>query len=371
MAFHSLAVDRTVPLADRPREGHNRWHPCIEPMCRVCSGDTVEIETRDSFDCQICATTTSKDLESAKLERAHPLTGPVYVEGAEEGDLLAVHVKDVQPHDEGFTVIMPGFGYLRDLFTEPHIVHWEMEKGFAYSPQLPNIRIPGAPFMGVMGVAPSQKLLADIIKREQELIDRGGFAMPPNSDGAVPSGERFANAIRTIAPHETGGNLDIKQLVAGTTLYIPVYEKGALFSVGDAHFAQGDGESCGTAIETSAVFTAKFEILKGEARRRGLRDVSFGSEYGTLATTEMKGPYYATTGTCITRDGKNLSEDISLATRNALLNMLEYLCDKHGYSTEQAYSIISVAANLRISQIVDVPNVTVSAFLPLDIFMNR
>jgi len=372
MAYFTVPVDRTTPLASAPTEGHNRWHPAIPHRCVICSGDTVEIQTRDSFDCQICSTTTAQDLMSASLNRAHPLTGPIYVEGAEEGDLLAVHIKDVVPHNEGFTVIVPGFGYLRDLFTTPHIVHWEMDKGFAYSKQLPGVRIPGAPFMGVMGLAPSEALLRTIVAREQALIDQGGFALPPEPDSAVPSYEPIASqAIRTIAPHETGGNLDIKQLVAGTTLYLPVYAEGALFSVGDAHFAQGDGESCGTAIETSAVLVAKFELLKGEAKRRKQRDASFGSELGPLCNTEMRGAYYATTGTCITRDGQNLSENINLATRNALLNMIEYLQDRFGYTAEQAYSIASVAANLRISQIVDVPNVTVSAFLPLDIFTGR
>jgi formamidase len=159
MAFFTVAVDKSIPLARAPREGHNRWHAGIQPMCQIRSGDTVEIQTRDSFDCQICKSTTSEDLKSAKLERAHPLTGPIHIEGAEQGDLLAVHNKDVVSHDEGFTVIMPGFGYLRDLFTTPHIVHWEMHRGFAYSAQLPGVRIPGAPFMGVMGLAPSPELL--------------------------------------------------------------------------------------------------------------------------------------------------------------------------------------------------------------------
>ena len=302
MAFFAVAVEKSIPLARAPHEGHNRWHPGIQPMCRIRSGDTVEIQTRDSFDCQICKSTTSEDLVSAKLERAHPLTGPIHVEGAEQGDLLAVHIKDIASHDEGFTVIVPGFGYLRDLFTTPHIVHWEMHRGFAYSTQLPGVRIPGAPFMGVMGLAPSPELLDTIRRREQDLIDRGGFALPPNPDSAIPSEEPFASeAIRTIAPHETGGNLDVKQLVTGTTLYLPVYANGALFSAGDAHFAQGDGESCGTAIETSAVLTAQFELLKGEARRRKQRDASFGSDFGGIHRTEMHGPYYATTGTCITR----------------------------------------------------------------------
>lgn len=368
MAHHRLAVNRTVPLAEAPQEGHNRWHPHIPPMICIGSGDTVAIETRDSFDCQICAGMTSAELGKAQLERAHPLTGPVLVEDAEPGDLLAVHIEDVMPADEGFTAIVPGFGYLRDLFPEPHLVHWTLRDGFATSPTLDGVRIPGAPFMGVMGLAPSEELLARIVAREQALLERGGMVMPPNPEMAVPSSEPIASrALRTIAPHETGGNLDIKQTVAGTVLYLPVYETGALFSVGDAHFAQGDGESCGTAIETSATFVARFEVLKGEARRRRQSDASFASER-PLTTVDRPAPFYATTGTCVTGEGTNLSEDISLAARNALLRMLDYITYRYGYSYQDAYVLASVAVNLRISQVVDVPNVIVSAFLPTDIF---
>jgi formamidase len=366
---HKITVDRTKPLSHAPNEGHNRWHPDIPSACKCRSGDTVEIATRDSFDCQICATTTADDLKSASLTRAHPLSGPVFVEDAEPGDLLAVHIEEVRSHDEGFTAIMPGFGFLRDMFPQPHIVHWQMRDGFAQSPQLPNIRIPGAPFMGVMGLAPSRELLAQIKQREAALLAKGGAVMMPEPSGAIPSHEPLASeAIRTIAPHETGGNLDIRHLVAGSTLYLPVYVEGGLFSTGDAHFAQGDGESCGTAIETSAVLVAKFELLKGEAARRRQKDASFGSSRSLSVLNEAR-PFYATTGTCVSSSGENFSEDISLATRNALLNMLRYLVDQYKMTEAQAYSLISVAVNLRISQIVDVPNVTVSAFLPTDIFL--
>ncbi|OWT67308.1 MULTISPECIES: acetamidase/formamidase family protein [unclassified Achromobacter] len=368
MPHLKIKVNRSTPLGSAPLEGHNRWHPDIEPMIRINSGDTVEMETRDSFDCQICKSTTNEDLLKASLGRAHPLTGPVYVNGAEPGDLLAVHITDVVSHTEGFTVIMPGFGFLRDLFDQPHIVHWSMDKNFATSEQLPGVRIPGAPFMGVMGLAPSHDLLDVIARREAALHARGGAVALPDANMAVPARGPAATAgLRTIAPHEVGGNLDIKQLVAGTTLYLPVYTPGALFSVGDAHFAQGDGESCGTAIETSATFIARFELLKGEAARRRQTDPSF-SRTGSSVFMDPTRNFYATTGTCVAKDGMNHSEDITLATRNALTNMVDYLCDSRGYSPEQAYSLVSVAVNLRISQIVDVPNVTVSAFLPLDIF---
>ena len=369
MSKHLVSVDRTVPLGERPSEGHNRWHPRIAPMVCVQSGDEAEIHTRDSFDCQICRTMKGPDLARANLGRAHPLTGPVFVEGAEPGDLLAVDILDVVSHDEGFTVIVPGFGFLRDQFTTPHLVHWSMADGYATSPELPGVRIPGAPFFGVMGLAPSQELLERINARERALHARGGAVFLPDTDNAVPSEPSIAStALRTISPHETGGNLDVKQLVKGTTLYLPVYERGALFSVGDAHFAQGDGESCGSAIETSAILHARFRVLKGEAARRGQRDASFGNENAQRAPLDPSSRFYATTGTCIASDGSNLSEDLTLATRNALLNMVDYIGDRFGFSRENALALASVAVNLRISQIVDVPNVTVSAFLPLEIF---
>ncbi len=369
MGKHLVSVDRTIPLAERPSEGHNRWHPDITPMIHVQNGDEAEIHTRDSFDCQILKSMRGVDLASTNLGRAHPLTGPVFVEGAAPGDLLAVDILDVKSYDAGFTVIFPGFGFLRDLFTTPHVVHWEMREGFAASADFPGVRIEGAPFFGVIGLAPSHELLKRINAREERLQAQGGAVFLPDADMAVPADPTIADeALRTISPHETGGNLDIKQFVKGTTVYLPVYQEGALFSVGDAHFAQGDGESCGSAIETSAILHARFRVLKGEATRRDQTDASFGNESARRAPLDSSTRFYATTGTCIKGDGENLSEDLSLATRNALLNMVNYIGDRFGFSRENALALASVAVNLRISQIVDVPNVTVSAFLPLEIF---
>ncbi len=378
MAHTHIHIDPALPLARQADKGHNRWHPDIAPAVRIASGSTVEMETLDGLDGQITPRWTAADLASIEMGRVHPLTGPVYVDGAQPGDLLAVKIEQILPASRGFTLIMPGFGFLRDLFTTPFLVHWEMADGFARSEQLPGVRIAGAPFMGVMGVAPSHDLLKRIVAREAELAGRGGIVMPPDAVGAVPATEGIAaRAVRTIAPHETGGNFDIKQLTAGATLYLPVQVPGALFSVGDAHFAQGDGESCGTAVETSATFVARFEVLKGEATRRGQRDPSYAhgghahhgaaGVHGAHGVTPSKG-YYATTGMSVRSDGRAESEDITLAARNALVNMIDYIADAYSLTREQAYCIASVAVDLRISQVVDVPNMTVSAVLPLDIF---
>ena len=360
-----ISIDRALPLARQAAKGHNRWHPDIEPAVRIGSGSSVEMETLDALDGQLKPGMKPEEL-AIDLGRAHPLTGPVYVEGAEPGDLLAVRIESIVPVNRGFTCVLPGFGYLRDLFTTPFVVHWELVNGFAVSENLPRVRIPGAPFMGVMGVAPSHDLLDRITAREADLAGRGGMVLPPDAAGAVPAHEPIASrALRTIPPRENGGNFDIRQLVAGSTLYLPVYVPGALFSVGDTHFAQGDGESCGTAVETSSTFIAKFEVLKGEARRRNQTDPSFECSELPSSVTRR---YYATTGCSIRKDGRNESEDLNVAARNALINMIDYISDAYSYSREQAYCLSSVAVSLRISQVVDVPNFTVSAFLPLDIF---
>ena len=372
MAHDHIHLHPGKPLAEQPHgTGHNRWHPDIAPAIRIGSGSTVEMETIDGLDGQITAKTTASDLLSVNMGRIHPLTGPVHVEGAEPGDLLAVKIEAVKTADRGFTFIMPGFGFLREHFPDPFVVHWEMANGFAQSEDLPGVKIPGAPFMGVMGVAPSHELLARINQREAELLGRGGAILPPDADSAVPATPSIAaNAFRTIAPHETGGNIDIKQLTVGATLYLPVYQSGGLFSVGDAHFAQGDGESCGTAVETSATFVARFEVLKGEATRRRQNDPSFEhADYFAHPSMAVPRRFYATTGIPVSRDGlRNESEDLTLAARNALLNMIDYLMDTRGLTRQQAYCLTSVAVDLKVSQVVDVPNLIVSAFLPLEIF---
>jgi formamidase len=363
-----VRLDPHLPLFQQADKGHNRWHPDIAPIVRIAPGSVVELDTLDGLDGQIGPQTKNEDLASIDLGRVHPMTGPVYVEGAEPGDLLAVKIEAITTAERGFTCIMPGFGFLRDLFPKPFVVHWEMRGGFARSNELPRVRVPGAPFMGVMGVAPSHELLRRIVAREAELAQRGGMAMPPEPAGALPADRAIAAAaFRTIAPHENGGNMDIKQITAGSTLYLPVYVPGALFSVGDAHFAQGDGESCGTAVETTGTLVARFDLLKGEARRRKQTDPSYETE-GPRSDWAAARRFYATTGICTRKSGRAESEDLTLAARNALINMLDYLGDAYGYSQEQAYCLASVAVDLKVSQVVDVPNFIVSASLPLDIF---
>jgi formamidase len=368
MATHTIRIDRSKRLSEEPRTGHNRWHPDIPPVLRVDPGDTVVLETRDALDGAITPATTVADLHRVDLNLVHPLTGPVFVNGAEPGDLLEVHIVDITPQPFGFTVIVPGFGFLRDYFTTPFLVKWSIDGTSAVSPDLPGVRIPAGAFMGVMGVAPSRASLARMAAREDELLRRGGAVMAPLAQGAVPETEPIASeSLRTIPPRETGGNFDIKQLTAGTTLLLPVDVPGALFSAGDSHFAQGDGESCGTAVEMGATLTVRFNLRKGVAAQRGIRRPQFERTVAA-AGAALPQRFFATTGMPITREDRNESEDVTLAARDALLNMIDHLVAERGYSREQAYALTSVAVNLHISELVDVPNVVVSAFLPLDIF---
>jgi len=370
MATHAIHIERSKRLHEEPHTGHNRWHPDIPPVLRVEPGDTVVLETRDGIDAAITSTTTVADLHrGVDLNVVHPLTGPVFINGAEPGDLLEVHIVDITPQPFGFTVILPGFGFLRDVFTTPFLVKWRIDGTWAVSPDLPGVRIPAAAFMGVMGVAPSRASRARMAVREDELLRRGGMVMPPLAQGAVPSTEPLASeGLRTIPPRETGGNFDIKQLTAGTTLLLPVDVPGALFSAGDSHFAQGDGESCGTAVEMAATLTVRFGIRQGVAAQRSIRRPQFERTV-TDPRASLPQRFFATTGMPITRQDRNESEDVTLAARDALLNMIDHLVAERGYSREQAYALTSVAVNLHISELVDVPNVTVSAFLPLDIFV--
>lgn len=365
----SITIDYAKRLAEEPAKGHNRWHEAIAPVIEAAPGEEVEIQTRDAFDGQITEATNAEDLRRCDLNRVHPLTGPVFVTGAAPGDLLEVEICDMKPAAFGYTVQVPGFGFLRDAFPEPHIAKWRIKDGFAESAELPGVRIPDGSFVGVIGVAPSKMLRETIQRREANLLGRGGMVLPPEKEGAVPAAEPIASqALRTIPPRENGGNLDIKQLSKGARLMLPVFVDGALFSVGDAHFAQGDGEACGTAIEMAGSILARFTVHKGEAARRGIRFPRF-SRHDYYFPPELAAPkrFLATTGLSISEDGTNESEDATLSARNALLAMIDLLVER-GWTRQQAYAICSVAVDLKLSELVDVPNFVVSAFLPLDIF---
>jgi formamidase len=363
----TVEIDRGKALKEQPHTGHNRWHPNIAPIIEVGEGEEVGLQTRDAFDGQFTPKTTVADFSKIDPNLIHPLTGPVYVKGAKAGDVLEIEFVDINPEKWAFTAIFPGLGFLRDICTTPYFVHWNIADNFATSPQLPGVRVPGASFMGVSGLAPSSKELQVYARREAELAERGGLVFLQDTGGAVPAeGVAAREGLRTVPPRECGGNFDIKQLTRGSKLFLPVSVDGALFSSGDAHFAQGDGEVCVTAIEMAATVVVRFKIRKGGATRMP-RPRFAHSDYFADPRFAVPRKFTATIGMPIRENGRNEGEDLTLACRNAVLDMIGLLQER-GWSREQAYAICSVAVDLRISNVVDVPNYVVSALLPEDIF---
>jgi acetamidase/formamidase len=295
---------------------HFAWDNCLPPVLAVEPGDSVTIDTWDATGHEIKRTSTNEDAANRKRKPGvgHALTGPIAVHGARAGSTLIVEVLDVQPAAWGFTTFSPGRGLLPDDFSSAYIRIWDLENG-RFARGLDGVRVPLAPFCGVMGVA---------------LAEPGVHT--------------------TIPPRRVGGNMDVKQLTAGSTLYLPIEVDGALFSVGDAHGAQGDGEVCITAIEMDSTTRLRFSLSDTPVREPQLRI--------DRPPTIISGAYHG----CMAH-GPDLLE----AARNATRYLIEWLCREVHLSAEDAYVLSSVAAELRISQVVDAPNWTVTAFFPLSI----
>src|SRR3989442_407809 len=185
MTTHEIRIDADLPLVAQPETGHNRWHPAIPPIVRCSPGDEVILETRDALDGPLNADSTLEDLAKIDLNIVHPLTGPVFIEAAEPGDILVAEILEVIAPSFGFTVQLPGFGFLRDEFPDPYLVKWDLAEGWGTSDEIPGVRIPGAPFMGVIGLSPSQELMATIAAREADLAGRCGIVALPHPARAV------------------------------------------------------------------------------------------------------------------------------------------------------------------------------------------
>lgn len=382
-----LVIERTGEFCIEDPACFNRFHPDIPPAATAQPGQQLVLGARDAFDSAFGPGSTPEDVVSADLSLVHPMTGPIYIAGAERGDVLAVTIEDIEPDPYGYTAIAPGFGFLRDLFPEPYIANWSLDRNVAVSEQIPQVEIPFAPFAGSMGVLPGEPELETFLTREAELAEVGGIALTPLPTGALPAelcgpeGTDKDRCIRTIPPRENGGNMDVKQMQVGTTVLFPCFIDGCGLFVGDVHYAQGDGEVSGTAIEMGATVTVSTEIRKGLGALVKAPQFEGGDQLKALAPEA----FYATTGIPIKQAGEippyhtylnsevleplsNLSEDLTLAARNALIDMVDYLVENHGLTREQAYVVASVAADLRIGQLVDVPNYMVSAIVPLTIF---
>jgi acetamidase/formamidase len=296
---------------------HLAWDRSIEPIASVASGAVVEFDALDASCGQITASSTIQDLANLDFSRVDQVNGPIGVEGAEPGDSLEIELLDFTPADWGWTASIPGFGLLADDFPDPALRITHLADGQAEF--LPGMSIPLAPFCGELGVAPHEE-----------------------------------GAFSTIPPTAHGGNMDTRHLTAGTRLFLPVGAPGARFSLGDGHAAQGDGEVCGTAIETPMRATIRLTV------RKDLQVTA--PEFltpGPLAAATNIGPYYATDG---------VGPELRAAAQDAVRRMIDYLGREHGIGPVDAYLLCSVGCDLKISEVVDAPNWIVTAYCPLSIF---
>ena len=297
---------------------HFGWDNANAPVLRVAAGETVSFEVVDASGGQLTRSSTVAAVAALDFARVNPVTGPVYVEGAEPGDALLVEVLDFQSSGWGWTALIPGFGLLAEDFPTPflHITRY----GAGGVEFAPGIRLPLRPFPGTIGVAPAE----------------------PGLHSIVP-------------PREVGGNMDIRDLTRGAKLWLPVRIRGALFSVGDTHAAQGDGEVCGTAIESPMTITLRFDV----AKQAHLRRPQFELPAPPTRHVDERG-YHATTG---------IAPDLMQAAKDSIRDMIDHLGSEYRLSPELAYALCSVAVDLRISEVVDVPNWVVSAYLPKAVFV--
>jgi len=365
----------------------NRYHPAIQPVARANPGDLIIVHTRDALDSNLTIDSEPKDVLAIDLNLIHPMTGPIHIEGSERGDVLAVQLIDIKPDEYGYTTLIPGFGFLPDLFQEPFVANWALNSLEAVSEEIPGVRIPNNAFMGSVGVLPGEPEVENWLIRETDLAAAGGVALPPETTGARPTevcgpnGSHKDRCLRTIPPRENGGNMDVQQMVVGTTLLLPCFIDGCGFFIGDVHYAQGDGEVAGTAIETGAVVTVKTSIRKGMGSLIKQPHFEGGAQIKALEPDK----FHATVGFPFKEAGEippqwtyldsekirpltQLSNDITLAARNSLLQMLDWLEATKGLTREQSFVVMSVACDLRIGNVVDVPNYVVSTICPLEIF---
>ena len=295
---------------------HLAWDKAVPPIAVVAPGSVVEFDALDASNGQVTATSTTANLATLAFDQVDQVAGPIFVDGAEPGDTLEVELLSFEPGDWGWTANIPGFGLLADEFPDPYLRITRLD-GVA-AEFLPGILIPLAPFCGELGVAPSGE---------------------PRS---------------TIPPDVTGGNMDTRHLTAGSVLWLPVQVPGALFSLGDGHAAQGDGEVCGTAIETPMRAAVRLNVRK---------DVRV-----TAPEFRTAGPLGASTNTAGWFAADGVGPDLFVAARDAVRRMIDRLGAEHGLAAVDAYLLLSVAGDLRVSEIVDQPNLIVTCYCPRSIF---
>ena len=311
MAEHSLGAEPT----------HSRWNRALAPRLRIASGDTVHMECVDSSGAQVHPATTLAEFLKIDRNKIHALTGPVFIEGAEPGDVLEIDVLKVAHKGWGWSSVISGLGFLKQRFADPFFMVWKLEGEVSRS--IPPAVVPLRPFCGVMGVAPGE-------------------------DGE----------FRTRPPGVFGGNMDVRELCDGAKLYLPVLNRGALFSAGDAHAAQGDGEVCINGIECPADVTLRFTAHKQRPLAAPMIETSAGRK-------EPPGPG---AGEWIVVES---GPDATAAAHAATSRMIDLLADRWGFSPVHAYVLCSAAMNLRFSQVVNEPIFTVSAAISKQILPDR
>ncbi len=299
---------------------HFGWNNAINPVLRVAPGDSIEFDIVDAAAGQISQQSTADSILKFDFDKINPVSGPVYIDGAAPGDALKVTLLSFDASGWGWTANIPGFGLLADDFRQPALHIWNYDpKTFAPAFFSHWGAVPLKPFTGTIGVAPAASGLHSI-----------------------------------VPPRRVGGNMDVRDLSLGTELYLPVEVEGALFSVGDTHAAQGDGEVCGTAIESPMKVGLKFELLK----KTPLQFPRFTTPGPVTRHLDSKG-YEVTTG---------IGPDLMEAARAAVRSMVDLLSRRHGMPAVEAYMLCSVCGDLRISEIVDLPNWTVAFYFPRLVF---
>ncbi len=313
MADHTLSAEPT----------HSRWNRSLEPRIEIASGDTVHMECVDSSGAQVRPETTVDQFLAIDRGKIHALTGPIAVHGAAPGDTLEIDVLEISHKGWGWSSVIPGLGFLKERFAEPYLFHWTLDGNVSRS-LFPAV-VPLRPFCGVMGVAPAE-------------------------DGE----------FRTRPPGHFGGNMDVRELYAGARLYLPVLSNGALFSAGDAHAAQGDGEVCINGIECPADVTLRFRLHKHRAISGPLIESAEAASSDAAADSQ--------TASWIVVES---AADAIAAARAATSRMIDLLAGNWGFSPVHAYLLCSVAMKLRLSQVVNEPMFTVSAAMPKQVLPER
>jgi acetamidase/formamidase len=301
-------------------ESHLGWDNALPPVATIAPGDTLEFHCMEASGGQLTRQSTVADLSRLDFDRINPVAGPIAIDGAEPGDALKVTLLSFAPSGWGWTANIPGFGLLSDQFTEPVLQLWHYDAASLASALYgPGGRVPLRPFCGTIGVAPGEAGLHSI-----------------------------------VPPRRVGGNMDIRDIGAGTELYLPVEVAGALFSVGDTHAAQGDGEVCGTAIESPCSLVARLDLVK----RANLPFPRFTTPGPIRRHQDSKG-YEVTTG---------IGPDLLQGARAAVSGMIELLSSRYNMRPVDAYLLCSVCADLHMSEVVDRPNWVVSLYFPRIVF---